>query len=77
VRAFFERLFSNGGGIPLEHCAVVDDGRACALEFNVVRWGRTELPPQPGVAVYVRGPSGRLAAARIYDDAEPPLDPQE
>jgi hypothetical protein len=77
VRAFFERLFSNGGGIPLEHCAIVDDGRACALEFNVVRWGRTELPPQPGVAVYVRGPSGKLAAARIYDDAEPPLDPQE
>jgi hypothetical protein len=75
LRTLFERLFSNGGGIPLEHCAVVDDGRACALEFNVVRWGRTELPPQPGVAVYVRGPSGRLAAARIYDDADPPLDP--
>ena len=73
LRAFFGRLFSNGGGIPLEHCAVVDDGRACALEFNVVRWGRTELPPQPGVAVYVRGSSGKLAAARIYDDADPPL----
>ena len=73
LRAFFGRLFSNGGGIPLEHCAVVDDGRACALEFNVVRWGRTDLPPQPGVAVYVRGSSGKLAAARIYDDADPPL----
>ncbi len=48
-------LFSNGGGIPLEHCALVDDGRACALEYNVVRWGETELPPQAGVAVYVRG----------------------
>ena len=55
LRAFYERLFSNGGGIPLEHCAVVDDGRACALEYNVVRWGKTELPPQAGVAVYVRG----------------------
>ena len=71
--AFYERLFSNGGGIPLEHCSVIDDGRTCALEYNVVRWGRTELPPEAGVAVYVRGESGKLAAARIYDDADPPL----
>ena len=68
LRAFYELLFSNGGGIPLEHCAVIDDKRACALEYNVVRWGETELPPQAGVAVYVRGETGKLAAARIYDD---------
>jgi hypothetical protein len=74
LRAFYEQLFSNDGGIPLEHCAVIDDGRACALEYNVVRWGRAELPPEAGVAVYVRGQSGRLAAARIYDDVDPPLD---
>jgi len=73
LRAFYEQLFSNGGGIRLEHCAVIDDGRACALEYNVVRWGRDDLPPQAGVAVYVRGSSGRLAAARIYDDVDPPL----
>ena len=73
LRAFYEHLFSNGGGIPLEHCAVIDDRRACALEYNVVRWGKTQLPPQAGVAVYVRGESGKLAAARIYDDTDPPL----
>jgi ketosteroid isomerase-like protein len=73
LRAFYEHLFSNGDGIPLEHCRVVDDGRSCALEYNVVRWGKTELSPQAGVAVYVRGESGKLAAARIYDDADPPL----
>jgi hypothetical protein len=73
LRAFYEQLFSNDGGIPLEHCAVIDDGRTCMLEYNVVRWGRTELPPQAGVAVYVRGESGKLAAARIYDDVAPPL----
>jgi hypothetical protein len=73
LRAFFERLFSNGGGIPLEHCSVFDDGEACVIEYNVVRWGQTELPPQAGVAVYVRGGSGKLAAARIYDDVDPPL----
>jgi hypothetical protein len=71
LRAFYERLFSNGGGIPLESCAHVDDGRACALEYNVVRWGATELAPRAGLAVYVRGRSGKLAAARIYDDADP------
>jgi hypothetical protein len=73
LRAFYELLFSNGGGIPLEHCALIDDSRACALEYNVVRWGKTDLPPQAGLAVYVRGQSGKLAAARIYDDADPPL----
>jgi hypothetical protein len=70
LRAFYERALS-GGGIPLEACALVDDGRACALEFNIVRWGTTELPPQAGVAVHVRGAGGRLAAVRVYDDAGP------
>jgi hypothetical protein len=73
LRAFYELLFSNEGGIPLEHCALTDDGRACALEYNVARWGKTELPPEAGVAVYVRGQSGKLASARIYDDTDPPL----
>jgi hypothetical protein len=72
LRAFYELLFSNDGGIPLEHCAVIDDERTCALEYNVVRWGETELPPEAGVAVYVRGETGKLAAARIYDDVDPP-----
>ena len=73
LRALYTRFFSNGGGIPLEHCALFDDGRACALEYNVVAWGRTELPPQAGIAVYVRGDSGKLVSARVYDDADPPL----
>jgi ketosteroid isomerase-like protein len=73
LRALFTQFFSNGGGIPLEHCTVTDDGRACAIEYNVVAWGQTKLPPQAGVAVYVRGESGKLAAARIYDDVDPPL----
>ena len=76
LASLYESFFSNGGGIPLEHCAVTDDGRACALEYNVVRWGRTDLPPEAGLAVYVRGASGKLASARIYDDTDPPLRPQ-
>jgi len=75
LRALYKRFFSNGGGIPLEHCTVTDDGRACALEYNVVAWGRTQLPPEAGIAVYVRGDSGKLAIARVYDDSDPPLSP--
>jgi hypothetical protein len=73
LHALYEWFFSNGGGISLEHCAVIDDGRTCAVEYNVVAWGRTELPPQAGIAVYGRGDSGKLAFARIYDDSDPPL----
>ncbi|MGV2984329.1 nuclear transport factor 2 family protein [Microbacterium sp. AGC85] len=66
-------FFSNGGGIPLEHCTATDDGRACALEYNVTQWGRTAMPPEAGVAIYVRATSGKIVAARIYDDSNPPL----
>jgi len=56
------------GGIPLEHCSVTDDGTCTALEYNVVSWGGRVLEAQAGVACYERGESGKLAAARIYDD---------
>ena len=45
LRARYERLFSNGGGIRLDHCALVDTGHACALEYNVVGWGTAERRP--------------------------------
>ena len=72
LREVYSAQFANGGGIPLEHCTVTDDGVRCAIEFNSVRWGVTEIPAQAGVAVYERGSSGRLAGGRIYDDVEPP-----
>ena len=73
LRSFFTGYFS-GGGIGLQHCAVTDDGVRCALEFNCLRWGRYELPPQAGIAVYERDPDGLLAAVRVYDDVAAPAD---
>jgi hypothetical protein len=70
LRPFYERLFARHGGISLEHCAVIDDGGTSALEYNVVRRGDSTVPPQAGVAVYVRGAAGRLVAVRAYDDAD-------
>ncbi len=72
LRELYAHMFANGGGIPLEHCTLTDDGVRCAIEYNCVRWGVTDIPPQAGVAVYERGNSGLLSAARIYDDVEPP-----
>jgi len=51
-----------------------DDGVRCVLEYNFVRWGRHDLPHQAGLGVYERGPDGLLAAVRLYDDVEPPVD---
>jgi catechol 2,3-dioxygenase-like lactoylglutathione lyase family enzyme len=73
LRDFYERLFANAGGVSLEHCTLICDQRVCAVEYNALRWGKTELPPQAGIAVYVRGQSGKLAAVRVYDDVDWPF----
>lgn len=74
LRRLYGTMFANGGGILLEHGHAVDDGVACALEYTVVRWGRTPLPPQAGLVVYERGATGLIRATRLYDDVAPPRD---
>ena len=73
LRALFSMCFSAGGGIGLENCSVTDDGVHCAMEYDCVRRGNYELPPQAGMAVFERGPDGLLAAARVYDEVEAPV----
>lgn len=73
LHAFFARSFSAGGGVGQQECAITDDGDRCVVEYTCLRWGRHELPPQAGLAVYERSPDGLLAALRVYDDIEAPV----
>jgi hypothetical protein len=70
LHSFFTARFAAGGGIGLQPCAVTDDGRRCAVEYNVIRWGGRDVTPQAGLGIYERGADGLLAAARLYDDVE-------
>jgi ketosteroid isomerase-like protein len=72
LRSFFTARFGAGGGIDLQDCVVTDDGVRCAVEYNCVRWGGRDISPQAGIVVFERAPDGLLAAARVYDDIEPP-----
>src|SRR5262245_21023214 len=67
LRKFMTQILG-AGGIGIEHATVTDDGVVCAIEFNAVRFGKQAMTPQAGIANYERGATGRLAAARIYDD---------
>jgi hypothetical protein len=67
LRKFMTQILG-AGGVGIEHATVTDDGTICAIEFNAVRFGKRAMAPQAGLAIYERGPSGRLRAARIYDD---------
>ena len=71
LRHFFGKLLATGG-IFRERCSLTDDGRCCALEYNVTAWDGLLLPHQAGIAVYERARTGLLAATRIYDDVELP-----
>jgi ketosteroid isomerase-like protein len=58
------------GPIHLLHCTTIDDGIVCGVEFIAIGWGPRRFPPQAGIGVYERGATGRLHAARIYDDVD-------
>jgi limonene-1,2-epoxide hydrolase len=73
LHAYFSECFSAGGGVGMQQCVVTDDGVRCAVEYNFVRWGRHDLPPQAGIGVIERGPDGLLAAVRFYDDVAAPV----
>jgi hypothetical protein len=69
LRSYYDEKLSAGNGAVIEACALVDDGRACALEYNLVGQGTTRPAPQAGACVFVRGQRGKVATVRLYDDA--------
>jgi hypothetical protein len=72
--SFFSGLLALGG-MSMERCALTDDGRSCALEYNLTAWGSVLLPHQAGIAVYERTGAGLLATVRLYDDVARPRRP--
>jgi ketosteroid isomerase-like protein len=76
LRAFFLEYF-RGGGLQSEFCEITDDGQRCAVEYNCVRWGSQDIPPQAAMAIFERGADGLLAAVRMYDDIAPPAVPPD
>ncbi|MGH9887938.1 MAG: nuclear transport factor 2 family protein [bacterium] len=73
LRRFFTALFSNGGGLGVEHCTMAADGASCSVEYVVTTWGRSPLPHQAAAAVFERADTGLLSEVRMYDDLEHPL----
>jgi hypothetical protein len=73
LRGFYERLFAaptGPAGIEVLNGARADDGTTCALEYTIVKVHGKGVPAQAGLAVYERGDSGLLRAARVYEDVE-------
>ena len=70
VSAFYASTLE-GGGVTLEPCALVDDGRAGALEHNVVRTGTSQPTSEAGITVFVRGEHDAPPAVRTYADRDP------
>jgi hypothetical protein len=66
LKAYFEKA----APLVLEPGGYAEDGRACALEYTVVRMGGRDVSARAGLAVFERGDSGLLRALRIYDDAQ-------
>ena len=62
------------GPIVLHLGTITDDGETVVYEYMADRWGANPMTPQAGAAAYQRGPSGKLAWARIYDDVQPPAE---
>jgi len=73
LKAFYQRLLTapgTTGGVEVLNGGRADDGSTCALEYTIVKVHGKGVPPQAGLAVYERGESGLLRAARVYEDVE-------
>jgi len=60
------------GGVGIEFLTAIQEGRRIGLELQTVEWGKKNMEPQAGFAVYELGPRGLLQASRVYDSVVPP-----
>ena len=66
---FYAIAMAEDGGVPLQPATVTSDGRTCAIEENLDSWGSIKFDRSTaGLGVFDYNDSGRLTAARIYDD---------
>ena len=66
---FYAIAMAEEGGVPLQPVTVTSDETTSAIEENLDSWGSIQFERSTaGLAVYDHDDSGRLTAARIYDD---------
>jgi len=65
-----QELLEIRAGVGIDLCTVIDDGAACAVEYNFVSRGEHPMPPQAALAVYERHWGAARRAARLYGELE-------
>lgn len=70
LKDFYTFLFSFGGGIVLQRCNAITNGKSCAIEYNVLKVGNNTYSPKPGIGIYDFN-KNKVTGARLYDDFVP------
>ena len=71
-RASYFRPLRERGGVGMTMVTSIDDGKSAAIEYLYDEWAGVKVDSQPGASVWERGPDGKIAAVRIYDDVTTP-----
>ncbi len=69
---FYGQALSRGG-IPISHCNVIAEPGIAAVEYFFSEWAGVKFSPEAGMAFYEFDKNGKITAARIYDDGNPPF----
>jgi hypothetical protein len=48
--------------------SAADDGRTCAVEFEIEKLRGDETTPKEGLMIFERGDSGLFRSVRVYDE---------
>ncbi|HEY2516122.1 MAG TPA: hypothetical protein VGI39_34860 [Polyangiaceae bacterium] len=70
LQSLLEGWLAGNAGLELRVGGAADDGRTCALEYNLVRIRGREVPARAGLMILERGDSALLRAVRLYSEFE-------